>query len=154
VVAFLPKLVAVKVLLVIVAVTSLGLILRQVISNESKPATLGEQAAPSVYTQTDIEEGIKVVATYLPAESGLKELVFNIELSSVGPDLSKYDVQGHIVLANGDITPVATKSTSYNARTKDKVAVRMIFERTPDTHYHLLVQDLAGVGERVLHFYL
>jgi hypothetical protein len=57
-------------------------------------------------------------------------------------------------LANGDITPVATKSTVYSLRSKAKVVAKMSFERAADTHYHLLVEDLAGIGERVLHFYL
>lgn len=105
------------------------------------------------YVQIDYQNKVKVVATYLPSEGTPTEAKVKVELSSDVLDLSSYNYQEKIIWADTNIYPLPTLRSEVISSTSNRLTLKMAFGRNEGSHYHLLIKDLAGVKDRVLHFY-
>lgn len=102
--------------------------------------------------QIDYQQGVKVLATYLPDESTRTEAKVRVEISFETGDLSTYNLS-KIMWADTNVEPLLTIRVQEMSRTSGKIIAKMTFLRNNGSHYHLIVRDLAGVKDRVLHFY-
>lgn len=123
-------------------------------STANNSTVAGLEAVNPDYIQIDDQNGARVVATYLPQESDRSTMTIKIELTSQVVDLSGYDFQSKIVLADTNIDPLPTLSSERSSQSRAVVIAKMKFQRDRRSHHHLLVKDLAGIRDRVLHFYL
>lgn len=106
------------------------------------------------FTQIDYQTGVKVLAMYLPEESSSDLATIRLEITSSGTDLLNYNYGEKIILADNEIEDLPTVKAEALTKEKDKLEVKMYFSRSSGSHHHLLVKDLAGIRDRVLHFYL
>lgn len=139
------------ILAAILAVMAGGLVLKSNISNPSQEGT-GSAENPD-HVQIDYQNKVKVVATYLPSEGTRAEAKVKVEISSDSVDLSSYNYQDKIIWADTNIYFLPTLKTEEISRDANKLTLKMTFTRNEGSHYHFLVKDLAGVKDRVLHFY-
>lgn len=105
------------------------------------------------HVQIDYQNKVKVVATFLPYESTPSEAKVKVEISSETVDLNSYPYQDKLVWADTNIYYLPTLKSEEISKTSDKLVVKMTFQRNEGSHYHFIVRDLAGVKDRVLHFY-
>lgn len=123
-------------------------------SQAAVPVTSGNETEINPdHVQIDYQKGVKVVATYLPGESTGTEARVLVEVTSEEADLTDYEYRGKIVWADTNIEPLPTLSEEEITQDRQKILVKMTFRRNAGSHYHFLVKDLAGVKNRVLHFY-
>lgn len=103
-------------------------------------------------TQIDWQDGIKVRATYLPAESSSTQATLQLVVTST-KDISNFDFAQNVVWADSNIDPLPTLSSALLRREPGELSFRTTFVRK-GSHHHLLVRNLGAIRTRVLHFYL
>jgi hypothetical protein len=147
--------VVVRVVLGFLIVAALAAFVWRITARETPNKDSGTSTAPYVTTepQLDNQNGVRVLATYLAEESDLTQSTLKIEISSGIVDLTTYDFSHKIIWADTNIEPLPTLSSAVVTSTKEKLAVKMSFRRS-GSHHHLIVRDLGGIKDRVLHFYL
>lgn len=135
----------------ILAVVLGGLVLKQSLFKPTQESL--EVAANPDHVQIDYQNKVKVVTTFLPSEGTSSEAKVKVEISSEDLDLSSYNFQEKIIWADTNIYPLPTLKSEVVNREFRRLTLKMTFSRNEGSHYHLLVKDLAGVKDRVLHFY-
>lgn len=141
---------SVLIIAAVITVVLGGLALKGSASAPNQPALLAENPD---HLQIDYQKGVKVLATYLPGESTPTEAKVRVEISSDTVDLSSYQYEGKIVWADTNIEYLPTLASEEVSKASNKLVVKMSFRRNAGSHYHFIVRDLAGVKDRVLHFY-
>lgn len=126
-----------------------------------RPTAVGASSSPSAqagnnpdYDQVDLAGSGKAEAVYLPGESTRTQAVVDITLTSSPGEIAAYDYNSNIIWQDFDENPLTTVSSQLIAREFGKLEVKMTFVRDRHPHHHLLIKELGGVHNRVLHFYL
>jgi hypothetical protein len=130
-----------------------GLLLKNSLSSKSAQGDATYQVR-SEWTEVDIQNGVKVLASYIPEESTQAKAVFIIDVSSDTFDLSGYNLVQHAILANDQIEPLGAGSGVVLEQGAKRVKAKITYPGDGESHFHLLIKDLAGISDRVLHFYL
>lgn len=136
----------------VVLITLGGVFLKNNLSSKSVQGATTYQVRPE-WTEVDIQNGVKVLASYLPEQSDASRFAVLVDISSESFDLSGYDVEKKAILANDQLEALPAGIGEYLERSQRKIVVKMTYGRVSDTHYHLLIKDLAGISDRVLHYY-
>jgi hypothetical protein len=139
-----------------------GLFWQQVaglLSQTHTPTVQGASASSrgpdlSGFSYSDNQNGVEVIAQYLPSESTARSAAVQISISSATVDLRNWDYKNQIIWANSDIDPMPTLGSSDLKLSQNNFFVKMRFGKDARSHYHLLVNNLGGIKNRVLHFYL
>lgn len=143
-----------KVILALLVLGALAIFGVKVLTPElrlNQPAQTGS-VDPNLI-QIDLQDGAQVTATYQIDKSTANRSQVLVEVVSESADLNSYDYQRNIVWADSNIEPLLTIGSKVVERDSGKLVVEMTFMRR-GSHHHLLVNELGGIKNRVLHFYL
>jgi hypothetical protein len=103
-------------------------------------------------TQIDTQGNANVEVTYRPDLSSDKA-VFEVDITSDQIDLTSYNYKTNLVLTDSDINPLPSKSITLQSVKKSELKIEFISNKFPGSHFHFDVRNLAGIDDRVLHFY-
>lgn len=144
---------AVLAVILVLAITGGLVLLKNNLAGSSVRGESAYQTDPE-WTEVDVQNGVKVLAAYIPEDSDSSKVVFIIDVSSDSFDLSGYDIAKEAILADDQIEPLPQGTSQILEKSAKKIVVRMTYQEDNRSHYHLLVKNLAGISDRVLHFYL
>jgi hypothetical protein len=102
--------------------------------------------------QVDNEDGAQVVITYR-ADLSATQAVFDVDITKTEADLTKYDYKRNFVLADTNINPLPLKDIKTTSITPAELKAEVITNKYRGDHFHFIVRNLAGIQDRVVHFY-
>lgn len=120
-------------------------------STTTLAATSAADANPED-TDVDTLNNATVLVQYRPDLSD-SVATFDVTIKTAQQDLTKYDYQSKLILADGDINPLPHLNISVLKSSPEELQVRFTTRKFPGDHFHFIVRDVNGVHDRLLHFY-
>jgi len=121
-------------------------------SIDLKTAPFGVDPPDQNDIQIDNQSQATIIGRYRP-DLSKDRAVFDITIKDADYDLTPYNYNKNIVLADTNIVPLPHEDIYIFKKDIHELDLRFTTQKYIGGHFHLLIENEGGIKDRVLHYY-